>query len=265
MATAKKTTKSKTKKTSSKKGASKKSKGGAIDDLFGGGVSKKKASKAKAKKDIAEFPDELKPFCDVFVSAKVVSKAMESNEALAKKEISEYVLKQWVSKFVETGVQPPTCTYHGKDTQFDHIQTKRIDMKHEKIVALQMIGFDPMEEDEDGDKVHVSLKGMYLNLAKVREHDPDLQDKIKEALAGVIPPDLLAEVLTPTVEFKDNFLAGIVTRARDSLGKKPSKAAIKDRVMAMMKILRPRPSTRSATSSASDSECFSLVSEYGEE
>lgn len=249
-----------TKTTTSKGKGSKKAAGGdAIDDLFSAVPGKKKSS-SKSKKDDAILPDDLKEICDIYVSAKVVTKAVESKGKLAEKKIKEHVIGEWCEKFVATGVRPPTCTYHGDETQFDFIQTKRIDMNPGKLKGLQMLGFDPLEEDDEGERKHVHLTGMSIDLELVRKLGGNaLQDKVKAALAKALG-DHAAEVLTPTVNFKDNFLDNMVNIARESLDEdKPSKEDVTDRLKGMMKVLTPRTQARNAVSTASDEECFSYV------
>lgn len=291
MATSKRKSKKSSSKSSSKKGASKKSAPVSdMDDLFSG-TPAGKSSKSKPKKDSAQLPDDLKESCDIFVSSKVVTKAVESKGKLAENRIKEYAIDEWCGKFVEDGTRPLTCTYHGNDTQFDFIQTKRIDMSPNKLKGLQMIGFDPLEENDEGEKRYVTLSGMHIDLEAVRKAGgKEFQDKMKAALGKVfrdhakekiggeeetlemqqLAAVLAKETLIPIVRFKDNFLDNLLNVVKEFTGvkltdktsksrKKEIKDKLRDKLKDVMEVLAPRTQVRNATSSASDEECFTFV------
>jgi hypothetical protein len=268
MATAKKkSSKSKSK----SKAKSNKAKGGdMLDDLLGGNVVEKPKKSSSSKKDSADLPDELKDTCDLYVSCKVVEKAIEGKAKLARAKINDYCIDRFCEKWIKTGAKPPTTTYHGEETQFDFTQTSRIDMRPDKIKALKMIGFDAMETDDDGNKKHLTVDSITVNMDVARKEgkEQELLAALKQAMIDVLGEDKIGkakDILTPNVTFKKTFFESMPTIAKETAKtkEKDSKAAKEEayikQLRAMMDIIQPRVQGRGPTSSASDAECFQLV------
>lgn len=256
-------TKSKSTKSNAKGKGSKKEAASDLDELFSGMPAANK-KKSGSKKDDHVLPESLKKICDLYVSGIVVSKAVEAKKELAEKKIKGYCVERWAEQFVETGVRPATCVVHGLDTQFDFIQTERIDMNVQKLKGLKMIGFDPLEKDENGELKHVHLTAMSIDMEAVRRvGGKDLEEKVKAALGKVLG-EHAKDFLNPVVNFKPNFVNNIVNIARASLDeeKQKDKKEVLDRVKNMMSVLTPRTQARNGVSTQSDAECFTFVADY---
>lgn len=223
-----------------------------IDDIFDGGMPEKSKRGGKSEKDSYELPKYLQASCDLMVSSRVVAKAMDSKAKIAEAKVKEFAINRWVKEFVSNNDRPNTCTFHGKDGQFDFIQQSRISFSAKKREALTKLGIDT--------KPYIATGDISIDMDVVRKLE--LEDAVKAAIASVIPEDKLREVLTPQVSLKASFFAKMADIARASLveGKKtPKVKEVEVRLRAMYDILKPTNNIKNAVSALSDAECFEFV------
>ena len=184
-----------------------------ISGLFSGKmaapVKSEKKSKSKSK-PIEELPEELHPQAEVFISGKLVMKAIEKKIEVSQSQVKNWCVKRFADVYAKTGTRPATSTVVGGSAQFDFIQTKRIYLNPDRVQAMRDLGVDIDSWTE--------IKGVNINYEAIKRHG--LEQKLQTALSKMdVSEAILGEIFQPKFELKDGFFDALYASCEKSMKK----------------------------------------------
>lgn len=208
------------------------------DDFLNPSQVSKKKTKGKGLKVFKNLPGKIGLKLDDWANAKKVIKAAERKSSDAESEVLNFLLDDFAAKWAESGSRPVSSSWKGATSSFDYIVTKAITFTADKKEAAEQLGVDLT-----GQFNIASIVIDYQKINTKKKHQTALKNFLK-ALG-----DDMDDVIEKKFKLNDNFF--------DSLGKVCDND--KDKVLGVLKILKPRVSPKNFDVKESEEDSFEFV------